>query len=422
MFKLVTVILLALSNYAAGQTMSKPIFYEIADFYHFKNGAVSLTFDDGSPDQFSIGAKILDQFNYKGTFFVVTSSEDKYWDLLDTMVKTGHEIGSHTINHPNLKEISFEDAKIELAQSKVAIEQNIKNYYCFSLAYPFGKSNETVREFAAQIYQAARSGDYGLNAENESYYFQLKTFICGTGTKMKTANQQVKAAALENKWLIETYHGFDGQAYQPVTSDFFTKHLQFIKSKEEYLWIATFRDVVKYLKERKYTKVELADSSYNHYSFSINDCLQDSIYNFPLSLKVKIPELWDSVKVTQNDIDIPCQIQIDICNNKYVIFDAVPNKGKVIITAGNISIDIAECNHCEFVVFPNPFSQTLTLLSTPSDGELKIYDSKGACMLKDNMNFEIKEINTSEWKSGVYIMSVKLRGNTNAIIKKLVKQ
>jgi peptidoglycan/xylan/chitin deacetylase (PgdA/CDA1 family) len=419
MRSLILLIFLVLFPDAKGQNT---IFYEIADFYHFKNGAVSLTFDDGSPDQFSTGVKILDQFNYKGTFFIVTSSEDEYWSLLDTMAKNGHEIGSHTVNHPNLKDISIEDAKFELEQSKAVIEKNIKNYQCFSLSYPFGRSNETVREITSQIYQAARSGDYGLNAGNEFYFYQLKTFICGTGTKMKTANQQVNAALVENKWLIESYHGFDGEAYQPVTSDFFTKHLQYIKSKEDYLWIAPFKDVVKYLKERKYTKIELTDSAYNFYSFSIKGSLPDSIYKFPLSLRVKIPRFWGGLKVTQNDIDVPFQIKSDVCDNKYATFDAVPNGGKINIIAGKTGID-TECNHCGFVVFPNPFSQTLTILSNASDkSEFSIYDSKGSCMLMDKINAEIKIINTSDWKSGVYILSIKPAENSKFIIKKIVKE
>jgi peptidoglycan/xylan/chitin deacetylase (PgdA/CDA1 family) len=421
---LVTLILLALSHYSCGQTTLKPIFYEFANFYHFKSGAVSITFDDGSSSQFSVGLKFLDQYHYKGTFFVTTSDEDDvHWVMMNTMVKNGHEIGSHTVNHPKLKEISLDSIKHELEQSKAIIEQNIKDYQCTSLAYPFGRSNEAVRKIASELYQASRSGDYGLNFADGSYYFNLKTFVCGTHTKMKTANQYVNTAILENKWLIETYHGFDGEAYSPVTSDFFQRHLQYIKSKEDYLWIATFKDVVKYLKERQSAKIELIDSSYNFYSFNIKDCLPDSIYNFPLTLKIKIPKQWDNVKVTQNNIDAGCQIQFDVFENKYVVFDVVPDKGIVSINAGKVNTDSVSCTCCKFVVFPNPFRQSLTLLSNPKgEGFIQIYNAKGSCVMTGHFEGEIQKIDTSNWEPGVYILVMKLQGVKNPIIQKILKQ
>ena len=116
-------------------------------------------------------------------------------------------------------------------------------------------------------------------------------------------------------------------------------------------------------------------------------------------------------------------MQSDICDNKYILFDAIPDYGDIIMIAGNVSIDSTNCNHCEVTAFPNPFSQTLTILSNASDkGEFSIYDSKGSCMLMDKINSEIKIINTSVWKSGVYILSIKLAENSKFIIKKIVKE
>lgn len=393
---------------------------EIADFYHFKNGAISLTFDDGVPNQFSIGREVLDKFNFKGTFFIITEGANN-WDIIRDMVKDGHEIGSHTLTHPKLTEISLEDIRRQMEQSKIEIESNIKDYQCISFSYPNGLSNENIRQYASKVYQGARSTNGGYVPPEISYYFKLPSFVLVSNTKLDFANKLVDSAIHNNSWLIETFHGFDNQGYEPVSSNLFLDHLQYIKSKEDYLWVTTFGNAIRYFKERQSAKIELIDSSFNYYKLNVTDDLPDSIYDFPLTMRIKIPDQWTQIKVLQNNINVNFQLQSDVCNNQYVVFDAIPDRGEITITSEKVAtLDSANCNYCNPVAFPNPFNQTLSVLSGPLiKGTIHIYGSSGACIFNGELDSERFKIDTSAWSKGVYIIMIKLN-NSSKIIKRIV--
>jgi peptidoglycan/xylan/chitin deacetylase (PgdA/CDA1 family) len=46
---------------------------EITKWQHGKSGAVSLTYDDGSIDQFRLAVPIMDTFSFPVTFFIITA-------------------------------------------------------------------------------------------------------------------------------------------------------------------------------------------------------------------------------------------------------------------------------------------------------------------------------------------------------------
>jgi len=47
------------------------------------------------------------------------------WDEARTLVKAGHIVGSHTMTHPNVAQVSVEDARYELADSKIKLEKEV---------------------------------------------------------------------------------------------------------------------------------------------------------------------------------------------------------------------------------------------------------------------------------------------------------
>jgi peptidoglycan/xylan/chitin deacetylase (PgdA/CDA1 family) len=47
---------------------------EITKWQYGKNGAVSLTYDDGSVNQFRIAVPIMDSFGFPATFFIITGN------------------------------------------------------------------------------------------------------------------------------------------------------------------------------------------------------------------------------------------------------------------------------------------------------------------------------------------------------------
>lgn len=88
---------------------------EIATWDNWCKAAVTFTFDDGGllTESHKVAAKELEQFGFKGTFYLVTDWCDSHgsWNDYKAFAQNGHEIGSHTVSHPS-------NCKDELETSK----------------------------------------------------------------------------------------------------------------------------------------------------------------------------------------------------------------------------------------------------------------------------------------------------------------
>jgi len=143
---------------------------------------VALTFDDGFANNLAAFDELVKR-NMLASWFVVTNDIGKFssWsdsdvgsallldkDQLLAMQAAGMEIGSHTLSHCRLTQVSNEQIKDELIQSRESLE-SILNHTVTSFAYPYGLYNAAVIEatFAAgyQVAFTTRTG-FGLVNNN----------------------------------------------------------------------------------------------------------------------------------------------------------------------------------------------------------------------------------------------------------------
>ena len=137
---------------------------------------VSLIFDDGFENFYTNVMPLLEQFNFKVSVFPVASSIGSHtsWDIykpkkhlskeqIQKISDAGHEIGSHTLSHPDLVLLSEKEIVHELSESKKILEDIIgKNVT--SLSFPFGSWNMRVWNIAKKCgYNAAVA--YGKHAK-----------------------------------------------------------------------------------------------------------------------------------------------------------------------------------------------------------------------------------------------------------------
>ncbi|MEM1584443.1 MAG: polysaccharide deacetylase family protein [Nitrososphaerota archaeon] len=117
-----------------------------------------VTFDDGRLDNYEVALPILERYNIKATFFIVTNfvgkpvpmnftrrTEFMSWEHIIELSDKGHEIGSHSISHPNLLNLPLDTTRREIMMSKKKIEENIAGEV-MSFAYPYGKYNEVIKK------------------------------------------------------------------------------------------------------------------------------------------------------------------------------------------------------------------------------------------------------------------------------------
>lgn len=108
---------------------------------------IILSFDDAHEEHYSIAKPILEKYGFKGVFFIITVCIGKRHYLTSAQIKelsdSGHTIGAHTWDHPNLTTLNDENWKLQIDTPKLQLEK-ITGKAVESFAYPYGVWNERV--------------------------------------------------------------------------------------------------------------------------------------------------------------------------------------------------------------------------------------------------------------------------------------
>lgn len=104
--------------------------------------SIILTFDDGYDNHYYNVYHLLKKYNFKGSFYIITSLIGQPGRLnqqqIKEMANNGMEFGSHSINHPDFSQLNEQEIDNELYRSKLSIEKII-NKEIYSFCYPAGK-------------------------------------------------------------------------------------------------------------------------------------------------------------------------------------------------------------------------------------------------------------------------------------------
>ena len=107
---------------------------------------VAFTYDDGPhPDRTPRLLDMLTARNIRATFFVVGTNAQKYPHILRRMINEGHEIGNHTVNHPNLTTLTTEEVIAEVAGCRDAVVA-AATLPTASIRPPYGAVNQSLRD------------------------------------------------------------------------------------------------------------------------------------------------------------------------------------------------------------------------------------------------------------------------------------
>ncbi|MDH5382591.1 MAG: polysaccharide deacetylase family protein, partial [Cyclobacteriaceae bacterium] len=265
------------------------------------------------------------------------------WDKIKEYASSGHEFGSHTITHPRLAALDETNMLYELEKSREDILNHLGEEYTFSAECPYGTENERVMEYAHKIYPALRNrmpeswlaelnrGNKTNPGEHKEEYVQWQRGPVRS-VKMETMKSWVDTAMVhDNIWLVLVFHGVEGIGWEPRTAAELEEYFSYMKDREENLWVATFAEVTKYLRERKGTVVK---SEIKEESIVIHTehSLDTKWYNVPLTFKTYVPADWDKVH-----IKLPGGEEIEKATEKdekgsYVIYNGVPGAGEIVLT------------------------------------------------------------------------------------------
>jgi peptidoglycan/xylan/chitin deacetylase (PgdA/CDA1 family) len=84
---------------------------------------VALTFDDGPSRWTPLVLDMLREYEMRATFFVIGERVREHPELVKRIVGEGHELGSHTLTHPRLTDITEVEVRAEIQGGQDAIEE-----------------------------------------------------------------------------------------------------------------------------------------------------------------------------------------------------------------------------------------------------------------------------------------------------------
>lgn len=107
------------------------------------SGIVVFTFDDGNADVYTNARRILSKYGYRAVVFIITNevgSVDKMtWEQLKMLERLGWDIGSHTVNHVNLVDATYETVESELKDSQAILKEKGHAKGARFFASPYGE-------------------------------------------------------------------------------------------------------------------------------------------------------------------------------------------------------------------------------------------------------------------------------------------
>lgn len=231
-----------------------------------KKAAVVLTYDDGLNDHLDNVLPALEQMGFKATFYVFTGSED-FQERIDdwqNLALKGHEIGNHSVYHPcpdmfspdkkgdrlpDINQYSVESMLMELRMAN-AILKDLDGQEERTYAYPCGHKyiGDTLYSgFLLEDFIAGRGIIAKSVAVDDHNLYDLGAFMIYNRASLEMLINLTNRIIDRGRLVIFVFHGVGGGHEINMDTDQHYQFLQYLKSREDELWITTLREAVEYM-------------------------------------------------------------------------------------------------------------------------------------------------------------------------------
>ncbi|BAU54220.1 polysaccharide deacetylase family protein [Mucilaginibacter gotjawali] len=240
----------------------------------------------------------------------VLQEKGSTWEDFRRDAAKGYEFASHSITHAGMPGLDSANIVYELTKSKEEIRNQMGEKYTFSAEVPYGYENARVMSIAYKIYPALRNRmpeawlteldrpSKKTPAVNDRDYVQWQREI-NTRAPLPLMKAWVDTAvARKDTWLVLVIHGVEGLGYEARPVSLLDTYFQYIKSFNDKLWVATFGDVTKYMREREACTVQSKIIN-GKVKITLSQSLDKKMYYLPLTLKTYVPAGWKKVNVRQ---------------------------------------------------------------------------------------------------------------------------
>ena len=285
------------------------------------------------------------------------------WETWQQTVDEGYHVASHSMthNHAPVPADGWPGPAWEAAESKRLIDTHLKNYRTRVYAYPgsgvhvfgaYGASDEgnPWRNAISKYYVAARgAGGDALNQVNMTDYFNVHAT---TGSVPELLGSKIPRMAAQNVHNLfnadpaNPYHKYyrgwanifihfvnGGKNWDTNPGDqAYARLLEFYSQNRDKLWTGFFDDIALYGEERDTATLTTEPATNDRLAFTLVSKMEPTIYDYPLTIKVRLPDAWKQVTARQNDAALPAQVIVHE-GSPFVLVKVVPGRGQVTVTA-----------------------------------------------------------------------------------------
>jgi hypothetical protein len=320
-----------------------------------KKGTFTVTVDDNKSEDYAQWITWKNDYGIPATFFVRAKMLSELTGASANMAKeaaliaAGHSVQSHTWFHydntSDLQNMTAEESRYDYTQSQTWIQSKVPpQNRVLVIAFSNGIGNDTV---AREMYIAARgvyTGDSAINRPGKINYNHVSSDSISTSshsTKMTTALNDIvdpSKTARYGGWYSVHAHGLgnSSQTLGAFTTLFGTVlgRIESPTELREKLWIDTFVNVAMYGQERDSAALTVTVNEAACIKYTLTDEMDDTVFDYPLTVKFKVPAAWTTITAVQGGQNLPCET-IEESGSKYVLVKTVPDRGEVTIVPAN---------------------------------------------------------------------------------------
>lgn len=301
-----------------------------------KLAPVSFTVDDNSAPDVPWWLEMGDKYGIRVTWFIISKNVGGNgvggtWDLWKEVLAKGHDVQSHSHTHLHTDEPGWKNIEWEYAESQRLIEEMLPGHRVRFLAYPGGpKSSLNDPAVAAKYYAGARGVTGVLVGANEINYMGVRAITESSFDNPKAQWADFKRVLdpsdkLYRAWGIYIYHGVKDKAPERPL-------FQYLADNKDKLWFSHFGETSLYGQERDTATLKVTEKSATKIGFSLEDKMADAVFDYPLTVKVRVPSNWNGVTAQQAGKPAPVST-VEHDGGRYALVQAVPDRGPVILTA-----------------------------------------------------------------------------------------
>ena len=282
----------------------------IADTYRGADAIVTIISDDGIYDSCVNLDKIFSDRNLHCTVAGVVSIVEPHKDEWNELLKHGTiDLVSHSYDHIRMeegKEISqnMEALKHEIIDADKWYEDWLGDEQIVFVCPENQMCEKGYEILKRNNFWSVRRGHRGYNSlspdegiEYGQWYNLMVQGICDDDVDLTVRNGWIDTAINDKLWLIEMWHNvmpeFDG-GYQTILLSDTEEHLNYIEEKsiDNDIWVATYDEAVKYLREKQNSKLYsyIYDGKLILYVELTNEMMSYETFNQPLTVVTTLQE------------------------------------------------------------------------------------------------------------------------------------